>query len=132
RRPYKGVCRGPPAPARDARGAGGSVDEPAFDRPAAQLVPVRELELAQHRADVRLDGLMGDPEAQRDLLVLVAARDQPQHLALAKRQPIELRVHLRLFQLALEGVEDEAREPGREDRVAVADPADRVRELLAG
>ena len=62
-------------------------------------------------------------EPQGDLLVEVAARDQAQDLALARRQLVELGVDLGLRDLAVEGVEHEAGEPGREDRVAVADPA---------
>src|SRR3954451_16969622 len=91
-------------PGRSAR----SIDEAALDRPMAQLVPVGQLELSQHRAHMRLDRLVGDAQAKRDLLVLVAAGDEPQHLALAKRQPVELRVHLRLGDLTLEGVEHES------------------------
>ena len=37
------------------------VHQPPLDRPAAQLVAARELELAQHRAHVALDGLGRDP-----------------------------------------------------------------------
>ena len=67
-----------------------------------------------------------------DLLVEVAAGDQAQHLALAERELVELGVELGLRDLALKGVEHEAGEPRREDGVAVADPADRRREVLAG
>ena len=65
-------------------------DEPALHRPAAELVAARELQLAQHRRHVRLDGLHRDPQALGDLLVHVAAGDVAQHLALARRQLVEL------------------------------------------
>ncbi len=61
-----------------------SVHQPALDRPAAELVAVRELELAEHGADVGLDRLRRDHSSQRDLLVEVAAGDQAQDLALAQ------------------------------------------------
>src|SRR3954452_7424505 len=51
------------------------VDQPPLGSPAAELVPVGELQLAQHRAHVRLDRLRADPEPQRDLLVQIAARN---------------------------------------------------------
>ena len=51
-----------------------------------------ELELAQHGADVGLDGLDGDPEALGDLLVEVAAGDVAQDLALARGELVELGV----------------------------------------
>src|SRR3954453_4492517 len=92
--------------------------EVALGGPAGELVAVRELQLAQHRADVRLDGLRRDPEAQRDLLVEIAAREVPEHLALARRELVEVGVRRR-GRLAGEGVEDEAGQPRREDGVAL-------------
>src|SRR5947208_2340494 len=68
------------------------LQQPPLRRPPRQLVAAGELELAQHRADVRLDGLDRDPQAQRDLLVHVAARDVAQDLALARRELVELGV----------------------------------------
>ena len=95
---------------------------------------VGELELAQHGADVRLDRLDADPEPQRDLLVQVAAREVAQDLELAGGQLVDVGVLLdrpgRGAGLAAEGVEDEAGEQRREDRVAGADAADRVGELV--
>src|SRR5262245_41168091 len=54
--------------------------KPPFGRPARQLVAVGELQLAQHRRHVRLDGLGRDPQAQGDLLVHVPARDVTEDL----------------------------------------------------
>ena len=65
-----------------------------------------------------------------DLLVAVAAGDQLQHLALARRQRVELRVDGGLARA--ERVEDEAGEPRREDRVAVGGAVDRVDQVGAG
>src|SRR4051794_38757412 len=94
------------APSRSALGVGRwLLDEAPLDGPAAELVPVRELQLAEHRADVGLDGPRGDVELLGDLLVHVAPRDQPQDLALAHRQLIELRVDLGLGHRTGEGVE---------------------------
>src|SRR4029078_10805878 len=63
--------------------------EPPLHRPTRQLVAVGELELAQNRRDVRLDRLRRDPEAERDLLVEVAASEVAQHLALTRREVVE-------------------------------------------
>src|SRR6476620_4306747 len=83
-------------------------EEAAAHGPGGQLVPAAELELAQHRADVGLDGLDGDEELLRDLLVLVAARDEAHHLALARREAVELLVDLGdLTSRRAERVEDE-------------------------
>ena len=70
---------------RMSSGPGRSVDQPSLHRPAAELVAVGELELAQHGGDVGLDRLDRDPEPLRDLLVEVAAGDVAQDLALARR-----------------------------------------------
>ena len=70
--------------------------------------------------------------SQRDLLVEVAAGDQPQDLALAGGELVELGVGLGLGDLPGEGVEHETREARREDGVAVAHPGDRLGELGAG
>src|SRR4051812_16538200 len=72
------------------------VDEAALDRPAAELMPIGELQLAQHRRHVRLDGLGGDRQPLCDLLVHVAAGYVAQDLALARGQLVELRVDLAL------------------------------------
>src|SRR3954451_5331136 len=78
--------------AKDFAGRRSSVDEPPLDGLARELVAVGELQLAQDRGDVRLDRLGGDAQAQRDLLVEVAAREQLQDLALARREGVELGV----------------------------------------
>src|SRR4051794_25543081 len=90
----------------------------ALRGPAGQLVARGELELAQHGAHVGLDGLDRDEQLGGDLLVGVAARDQPHHLPLALGQPVEVLVDLGHLDRAREGVEHEAGESRREDRVA--------------
>src|SRR3954454_2017999 len=112
-------------------GRGGSVDQSAGHGPAAELVAVRKLQLAEHRADVRLDGLHRDVEAQRDLLVEIAARDETQDLALAGGELIELRVDLLGRQFSGKGIQHESGKSRREDSVAIADALHGVRELLA-
>src|SRR5688500_4013240 len=107
------------------------LDEPVLSRPARQLVPRRELELAQDVRDVSLDGLYGQVQPGGDLLVHVAARDQLEDFPLARGQLVQLGVAADALAGA-EGVEHEARQPGGEDGVARADPLDRLRQLLAG
>jgi hypothetical protein len=79
---------------------------------------------------VGLDGLEADEQLGGDLLVRVAAREQPQHLALARGEPVELLVRHR--RLGPERVEHEPREARREHRVAVGDPAYGGGQLLGG
>src|SRR6266851_4880246 len=67
-------------------------DQTPLHGPAAELVAARELELAEHRAHVRLDRLDRDAEALRDLLVHVAAGYVPEHLALARGELVQLGV----------------------------------------
>jgi len=68
-----------------------------------------------------LDSLDRDEELLGDLLVLVAASDQPHHLTLSRAEPVELLVDLGdLTGSGTKGVQDEAREPRREDRVTSA------------
>ncbi len=55
-------------------------------------MPRGELQLAQHGGDVRLDGLDRDEQLRGDLLVGVAAGDQPHDLLLARREAVELGV----------------------------------------
>src|SRR5258708_1657759 len=55
------------------RPSGTRSDQAAIGGPARQLVTARELQLAQHRRHVGLDGLHGDPEVARHLLVRVPA-----------------------------------------------------------
>src|ERR671919_1305273 len=107
------------------------LDEPVLGGPAGELVPGGQLELAQHARDVALDRLHGQVQARGDLLVHVAAGDQLEDLALARGQLVQLGV-ARDALAGPERVEDEAREPRREDRVTGPDPFDRGRQLLAG
>jgi hypothetical protein len=93
-----------------------------------ELVAARELQLPQHRAHVGLDGLRADVELAGDLLVRVAPRDEPEHLALPRRELVELGID-RWWRAPGERVEHEAREPRREHRVALVHPSDRVGEL---
>ena len=72
-----------------------------------------------------------DREAQRDLLVHVAAGDVLEHLALARRELRRARARRLGRGRAGERVEHEAGQPRREDRVAVVHAAHRVGELLA-
>src|SRR4029077_3647195 len=102
--------------ARDPRR--GDLDQAAVGGPAGQLVSVRELELAEHGRDVRLDGLDRDVQLRGDLLVGIAARDVAQRLALARREQVELGVD-RLVGFARERVKDEPCEARREDDVAL-------------
>src|SRR5687768_13503667 len=88
----------------------------AVGGPSGQLVSVRELELAKHGRDVRLDRLDRDPEVVGNLLVGVAARDVAQDLALTRREQVELWIRC-LRHVAGERVEDEAGKARREHRI---------------
>ena len=108
-----------PVPQAEAAASGACVlDQPALRGPARQLVPVRELQLAQHRRDVRLDrpGRVG---VTGDLLVPVATGDELQHFTLPRRQLVELGSGAGRSPRTL----DRKRRPRREDRVTVGDPA---------
>jgi hypothetical protein len=76
-----------------------------------------------------LDRLHRDEQLLGDLLVGVAPRDEAQHLALALGEAVEVLVDRRGVGRR-EGVEDEAGQPGREDRVALLDPEDGVDEVV--
>ena len=102
------------------------------DRPPGELVARGELQLAQHRGHVGLDGLDRDEQLGADLLVGVAARDQPHHLALALGEPVEVLVDGRDLDGAGERVEHEPRQPRREHRVAGGHPLDRGDQLRTG
>src|SRR5262249_47426146 len=54
-----------------------SLSQATLSRPSSQLMPGGELQLAQHRRYVALDRLRGDEQLSGDLLVGVAAGDQP-------------------------------------------------------
>ena len=82
---------------------------------------VGQLQLAQDVGRVGLDGLDRDEQLRRDLLVRVAAREQPQHLALARRQLVDLLVDGRRDRGVAEGVEHEPGQPRAEHDVAVGD-----------
>src|SRR5450759_2554918 len=80
-----------------------------------------------------LDRLDRDEQRGRDLAVAEAARDQPHHLLLARREPVELVVgHRDVPGAGPEGIEHEPGESRREDRVAAGHLLDRVAELGAG
>src|SRR5262249_9178040 len=72
------VTRGIPAD----RAIGTCLDETSLVRPTRQLVPRRELELAQDARNVCLHRLHGQVQACGDLLVAVPASDELEHLAL--------------------------------------------------
>src|SRR3954470_11891930 len=104
-------------------------DQAAFGRPAGELAPVAELELAEHRADVRLHRLHADEQLLGDLLVGVAAGDQPEHLAFPGGELVELRVALGR-RVRRERVQHEPRQPRPEHRVALVHPAHGVGEVI--
>src|SRR5450756_1044696 len=80
-----------------------------------------------------LDRLDRDEQRGRDLAVAEAPRDQPHHLLLARREPVELVVgHRDVPGAGPEGIEHEPGESRREDRVAAGHLLDRVAELGAG
>src|SRR3974390_1961838 len=64
----------------------GSSRQPSLGRPARQLMAGGELEFAEHRRNVALNGLAGDVKLARDLLVGVSPGDQAENLALAGSQ----------------------------------------------
>src|SRR4051794_283718 len=107
------------------------LDQPVLRRPPGQLVARRELQLAEHVRDVALDRLHGQVQPRGDLLVHVPARDQLQHLPLARRQLVEVGVAAHPVAGA-EGVQHEPREAWREYGVAARDLLDRRRQLRAG
>src|SRR5580704_11167781 len=104
----------------------GPSGEPALRRPSCELVPRRQLELSKHRRHVTLHRLRGDEELAGDFLVCEAARDQAQHLSLAWRELIKLRIEGRYLPARVrelrKSVEHESREPRREHRLAVSHP----------
>ena len=122
--------RGRAVPGAERVGLRGCPLSPALlHRPAAELVAVGELQLAQHGGDVGLDRLGADAEVVGDLLVEVAARDEAQDLLLARRELVDVGRRSAARRLAAEGVEHEAGQARREDGVALGDPLDRVGEL---
>src|SRR5436190_22912008 len=71
------------------------LDEAAIGGPAGQLVPARQLELAQNGRHVALDRLGRDAQVASDFLVCVSPCDEAQDLALARRELVEVRVRRR-------------------------------------
>jgi hypothetical protein len=57
-----------------------------------ELVPIRELQLAQHRRYVGFHGLGGDLKFNADLFIGVTTSDETKDLAFAGSQLIEFRV----------------------------------------
>src|SRR5579863_9623765 len=95
--------RATPSPAARGRttgdaipAAGRSSGQAPLGGPPGELVARGELELAQHRGHVALDGLDRDVQLAGDLLVGVALGDQPEDLALPAGQLVELGVEGRL------------------------------------
>src|SRR5688500_20332603 len=64
-------------------GIDGSLHEAALCGPAGELVPAGQLELAEHRRDVGLDGLHRQVEAAGHLLVRVPPGDERQDIPFA-------------------------------------------------
>ena len=100
----------------------------AVGGPPRQLVPAAQLQLAQDRRHVGLDGLHRKVQPLRNLLVGVPPGDQPHDLPLPMGQQVQLLVD-RLGGLAAEGIQHEAGQPGREDRVPFVDPPDGGRQV---
>src|SRR6266508_40804 len=98
-------------------------DQAAVGGPAGQLVAAGELELSQDRGDVGLHRLHRQVQPAGHLLVGVAPGDVPQDLLLPGGELVQIGVD-RSVEPSPEGVEHEPGEARREDRVAVADPAD--------
>src|SRR5665648_555955 len=65
-------------------------EQAARGGPTGQLVPRGQLELAEHGRHVRLDRLDRDEQLRGHLAVGVPAGDQPHHLALPRREPVQL------------------------------------------
>src|SRR4029453_10906903 len=107
------------------------LDEPAVGGPAGQLVAVGQLQFTQHAAHMRLDGLDRDEQLSCDLLVRVAACDEPEHLTLTLGQSIEIFINRGKINRPGEGIQHESGQARREDRVAFSHPADRVNQLAA-
>src|SRR5580692_1322059 len=126
--------------------------QPPLGGPPGQLMPRRQLQLAQHRGHVAFHRLHRDVKLPGDLLVRVPLRDQPQHFPLARGQLVKLGIKGRpdprspgrtrstrstrrtgsLSSRCGEGIKHEPRQPVREHRVARRDPADRVGKLRGG
>src|SRR5665647_2930084 len=69
-----------------------------------------------------LNGLDRDEELLGNFLVLIAASDEPHHLALARAEPIQLLVdHGDLASDCAKGIKDETCQPGAEHGIAVRD-----------
>ena len=94
---------------------------------------VGQLELAQHGRHVSLHRLHRQEQPTGDLLVGVAAGDQSHHLALPRREAIEVGIARGVWALhrlvAGEGVEHEAGKTRREHGVAAVNAADRSVEV---
>jgi hypothetical protein len=58
------------------------------------LSPTFEIQLCENRADIVLDGLVGQEDLACDLLVRLAFGDEEQDLALLGREPRELVLRL--------------------------------------
>ena len=102
-------------------------EEAAVVGPRSELVAVGQLQLAQHRRDVGLDGLHGEVQLLGDLPVRVAVGDEAHHLLLVVRPAGRVPGRPAWAALAGERVEDET-VPGAviEHRVAGVDPVDLV------
>src|SRR5215472_4391890 len=74
---------------RDSRPGSGQA---ALSRPAGELVPGGQLELAQHRGHVALHRLDRDIQFPPDLPVGVAPRNQPEHIPLPRGELVKLGV----------------------------------------
>src|SRR6266536_756858 len=102
------------------------VDQPGPNGEHGGLRAVVHAELGKHVAHVRLDRLLRKVQALRDSLVRKTAPDQLEHLALARRQPVE-----RLVLVARRERLDEPRgDDGVEQRLARMRDTHCARDLL--
>src|SRR5699024_2828147 len=105
--------------------------QPPGRGPAAEFVPVGQLELAQHRGHVCLDGLDGDEQLLGHFLVGVATGDVTQDLTFALGEAVQFGVD-RWGIGRGERVQDETGQARRKDRVTIGHPHDGVGQFLAG
>src|SRR3954447_24859173 len=120
---------GTPVAASAAKAASSRLDDPTTDGVDGGLDPVRDLQLHQDVRDVVLDGLRADEQLRRDLGVVLALRDQLQHVELARGQ-LRRRRRRRGHRLLPDVRQEAAGDPGRDERVTGGGGADAGDQLL--
>src|SRR5262245_59520000 len=73
-------------PATPRPGSRFQLHNPVLERPRHGFGPVRDAELPENAAHVKLDGALRDVERPRDLPVPSSGHQEPQHFELARRQ----------------------------------------------